>query len=167
MKRTILTILSIICTLSIWAVADTKESKETNETTESKEIVMKRDVNEIISSINDTVSNKTIVNVCPSIVKVLNRSFSTAISSQGFRLQIFSSNRGPAARQKAFSIENYIKKEDPNVSVYVTYEAPFWKVRLGNCTDKDEANLFRKYIIDKFPDYAGETYIVPSKIESN
>lgn len=88
-----------------------------------------------------------------------------AKDGHGFRIQIYSSNNGEHARWQALKIERKIKEELPNMSLYVTYTAPFWKVRIGNCVSQMDAKVLREFIMDKFPEYRTQTYIVPSKIE--
>ena len=82
----------------------------------------------------------------------------------GYRVQIFSSNNGQKARNKAFEIKTDIVKKHPNIEIYVTFNAPFWRVRLGNCLTKDAAQELRLWIIKEFPMYASETYIVPDVV---
>jgi len=86
-------------------------------------------------------------------------------SGRGYRIQIYSSNNGDHARWEALKIEKELKETLPNMAIYTTYTAPFWKVRIGNCNTRDEAQLLRTFIMEKFPDYRTQTYIVPSPIE--
>lgn len=83
---------------------------------------------------------------------------------KGYRVQVFSSNNAKSARNNALSIEKRILEQFPNMEIYVTYTAPFWKVRIGNCATNEEAQQLRKYINEKFPEYQNETYIVPDQI---
>ncbi len=169
--KTLLLLATVFTTpLLAYNSSETKETKETQEQTEktsTEEIQIKRNVIDIINNINDSTMHNTFVNVSPAIVNVLNKQFSTAKKTDGYRLQIYSSNNGQTARKKAFEIEKKIKQGDDEMSVYVTYESPFWKVRVGNCIDKDDAATFRQYFIEKFPDFITGTYIVPSQIEAN
>jgi hypothetical protein len=108
-----------------------------------------------------------IVNLTQSdaISRMIRLSSSITRNAKGFRIQMFSSNRGVTARERAFSIEKELIEKHPNMEVYVTYEAPFWKVRTGNCVDHASAQKLRQWVIAEFPDYAPETYIVPSEIQ--
>ena len=82
----------------------------------------------------------------------------------GYRVQMFSSNNGQKARNKAFEIKTEIVTKHPNIEIYVTFNAPFWRVRVGNCLTKDAAQELRLWIIKEFPKYASETYIVPDVV---
>ncbi len=143
-------------------------NEEILDSTVTGNTIIASDVNNIITELNaPSKKGAALVNVSPDIINVLNKQFNTSKVAEGFRIQIYSSNRGPIARQKAFEIEKTIKEIDHEMNVYVSYESPFWKVRLGNCLNRDEASEFRRYVIEKFPDFAAETYIVPSEIETN
>lgn len=83
---------------------------------------------------------------------------------KGFRIQIFSGNKGTTSRNRAFEIKNAISEKEPTLDIYVTYTSPFWKVRVGNCASHDRAQELRSWIIKHFPEYATETYIVPSTV---
>lgn len=83
---------------------------------------------------------------------------------KGFRIQIFSGNRGTASRNRAFEIKDLLLQKEPTLDVYVTYTSPFWKVRVGNCASHEKAQELRTWMIEQFPDFATETYIVPSTV---
>lgn len=86
---------------------------------------------------------------------------------RGFRVQLFSSNNPRTARDAAFQVEKKIQEKIPNLATYVVYTSPFWKVRVGNCATRDDAQHLRQFIIDKMPQFSGETYIVPDLILPN
>ncbi len=85
---------------------------------------------------------------------------------KGFRIQIFSSNRGASARERAFEIKEILVSKHPNLAdeIYISYTSPFWKVRIGNCQTNAKAQELRQWIIAEFPEFTTETYIVPSMI---
>ena len=83
---------------------------------------------------------------------------------KGYRVQIFSSNSGPVARDEAFEIEKLILESGSNLEVYVIYESPFWKVRIGNCLTRLEAQALLIKVRELFPDYSNESYVVPTNI---
>ena len=92
--------------------------------------------------------------------------FAEAQEAKGFRIQIFSSNRGASARERAFEIKDILVSKHPNLAneIYITYTSPFWKVRVGNCETNAKAQELRQWIIAEFPEFTTETYIVPSMI---
>lgn len=89
-----------------------------------------------------------------------------AVEIKGFRIQIFSSNRGASARERAFEIKETLVSKHPKLvdEIYITYTSPFWKVRIGNCETNVKAQELRQWIIAEFPEFTTETYIVPSMI---
>ena len=86
------------------------------------------------------------------------------IEIDGFRVQIFSSNRQQTAKEEALVLEKKMT-EALSTAVYVTYLAPFWKVRLGNFRTYEEANVFKAQLITQHPELQGDTYIVRDKIQ--
>lgn len=92
------------------------------------------------------------------------RSLSSGESSRGYRVQVYSSNAGQSARQKAFNIEKHLLAKHPKLEVYVTYTSPFWKVRVGNCRTHQEAQQLRQILLSEFPEYKASIYIVQDNI---
>lgn len=83
---------------------------------------------------------------------------------QGFRVQIFSSNRQQTAKAEALELERQILAEG-GVQVYVQYNPPFWKVRLGNFQTQEEATEYKNEFVKQHPQLQGDTYIVRDMIE--
>lgn len=82
------------------------------------------------------------------------------IISQGFRVQIYSSNRNQIAKAGAFKVEKEFVESFPEIHAYVTYTAPFWKVRVGDFSSYYEALTFSNKIKDTFPERATEVFVV-------
>ena len=55
-----------------------------------------------------------------------------AITAVGYRVQVYSNNNARKAKADAFELEEKLVELFPEVKCYVTYSAPFWKVRLGD-----------------------------------
>ena len=88
-------------------------------------------------------------------------------TSNGFRVQVFSSNTQRTAKSDAFRIEKQIQDQFPDVAVYVNYTSPFWKVRVGDFTSNEDAQNLRNQIISAFPNLRTETYIVKEQINNS
>lgn len=86
------------------------------------------------------------------------------VEIDGYRVQIYSSNRQQAAKSEALELETKIK-DKVDQTVYVLYMPPFWKVRLGDFRTYEEAREYKKIIVDQFPEVMGDTYIVRDKIQ--
>lgn len=83
----------------------------------------------------------------------------------GYRVQVFSSNTQRTAKGEAFKIEKRISAKFPDIDIYVQYQPPFWKVRLGNFRSVDEAAILRDELIRQFPEIQGDIYTVKDFIQ--
>ena len=86
------------------------------------------------------------------------------VEVDGYRVQIYSSNRQQTAKSEALELETRLK-EKVNQTVYVQYLPPFWKVRLGDFREYEEAKEYKKEFVQLFPELIGDTYIVRDKIK--
>ncbi len=86
------------------------------------------------------------------------------VEVQGYRVQVFSSNHQQTAKTEAFRIQKLIDDSGLETEIYVQYNPPFWKVRLGNFRTLEEAQLFKEEVIGKLPELQGNTYPVRDKI---
>ncbi len=68
---------------------------------------------------------------------------------QGYRIQIFSG--GGRDREKASSIREDLEVRFPNERVYVKYQAPDFRVRIGNFRNKFEAMQLYKQCVKTYP----------------
>lgn len=85
------------------------------------------------------------------------------VEIDGYRVQIYSSNKQQTAKAEALDLETRLK-EKIGQPVYVQYQSPFWKVRLGNFRSYDEAKEYKKQFVQQYPDLMRDTYIVRDKI---
>ena len=85
------------------------------------------------------------------------------VEIDGYRVQIFSSNKQQTAKAAALEMEEQMK-DQINQTMYVQYHSPFWKVRIGDFRTYDEAKEYKKTLVQQFPDLQGNTYIVRDKI---
>jgi len=67
----------------------------------------------------------------------------------GYRIQIFSG--GGRDREKAFSIREDLETRFPDQRVYVKYQAPDFRVRIGNFRNKFEAMYLYKQCVKIYP----------------
>lgn len=74
----------------------------------------------------------------------------------GFRVQLFSS----ADRNSANTLRTKFKTEYPEVPAYLIYQAPYFKVRVGDFRNQIEAQLFYLELQKNY----GQLLIVPDKI---
>lgn len=89
----------------------------------------------------------------------------TFLKVQGYRTQVFSGNNQRASKDEAFNKEKEIKELFPDVPTYVTYNAPFWKLRVGDFRSHEEAYHMMRLLMDAFPAFGKEMYIVREEIK--
>lgn len=134
MKRTISIIFSVLA-VTIWASAQTFGHIEINQPEALDSLVQKR------TDIKESSNNQ-------------------CVTSSGFRVQLYSSNRNQIAKKGAFKAEEEFTELFPDVKAYVTFSAPFWKVRIGDFSSYYEALLFSNKLKDAFPERATEIFVV-------
>ena len=83
-----------------------------------------------------------------------------AITAVGYRVQVYSNNNARKAKSEAFELEEKLLELFPEVKCYVSYSAPFWKVRLGDFSNYAEAVIFSKKVKSKLPKQANEIIVV-------
>lgn len=84
----------------------------------------------------------------------------------GYRVQVFSSNAQRSAKENAFYTEQLVTQKFPHRGVYVTYNSPFWKVRVGDFRTLEEAREFRNELMKAFPELKNEMYVVRDEIST-
>jgi hypothetical protein len=83
---------------------------------------------------------------------------------QGFRIQVFSGNNQRTSKQEALTKQSQINRLYGDVSTYVTYKAPFWRLRAGDYTSFEEAYCMMQRIISAFPSFRKEMYVVKEEV---
>ena len=61
------------------------------------------------------------------------------VQMTGYRIQVFSGNSQGKAKSEAFSKEALIKAEVPEITTYVKFQAPFWRLRVGDFLTYEDA----------------------------
>ncbi|MDR2389689.1 MAG: SPOR domain-containing protein [Tannerellaceae bacterium] len=82
----------------------------------------------------------------------------------GYRVQIFSGNDHRTSRDEAFKREKEMKDLIPHIPTYVTYNAPFWRLRIGDYASHEEAYHIQRQLMQSFPRYGKEMYIIREEI---
>ena len=121
------------------------------------------------ASIFDAMGDDVVVISDPAIDRVLldkiNNVHREQVAIQGFRVQVFSSNRQKTAKADAYKVEKLVKESTIEVPVYVLYNPPFFKVRLGDFRTKEEAQAFMEEVVRTLPQLQAETYVVRDQIQ--
>lgn len=86
------------------------------------------------------------------------------LTASGFRIRVFSGNRQSVSKARAYKIQEQLLKEDPELSTYVIFKTPFWRLLVGDYRTAEEANSKLRNLRKQFPSLAGEMFIVKDEI---
>lgn len=82
----------------------------------------------------------------------------------GYKVQIYSGNTRDS-RSVAATREAQVKQLYPDLESVTLYNAPFWKVQVGNFVNREEANEVLKNIKKQFPAFGKQSFIVRTTIK--
>lgn len=88
----------------------------------------------------------------------------TASHVAGYRIQIFSDNNPRTAKSEARSKARSISEAFPQYRTYVTYNSPYWRLKVGDFRNQQDANEAADEIKKAFPSYSREIRIVRDRI---
>lgn len=86
------------------------------------------------------------------------------VGNIGYRVQVFSDNNVRTARNEARLKQRNIRARFPQYESYVTYNQPYWRLRVGDFRTQEEAAAFMAQLRKAFPAYAREMRVVRDKI---
>ncbi|MCH5597709.1 SPOR domain-containing protein [Niabella ginsengisoli] len=81
-------------------------------------------------------------------------------TAKGYRLLVISSNN----RAEAISARTKILSNFPELKAYMWYQAPYYKVKAGNFTSRNDAQSYQKRLSSMFP---GSIFIMNDTVEVN
>ncbi|MCL1937553.1 MAG: SPOR domain-containing protein [Candidatus Azobacteroides sp.] len=87
------------------------------------------------------------------------------IERTGFRIQAFMGGDPGTARSEASSRRSLIERSFPRTPTYLSYEAPNWKLLVGDFLSREEATMFKQQLQKKFPQFSKELSITAEKIK--
>lgn len=82
-----------------------------------------------------------------------------------YRIQVYSDNNRRTAKANAEYRKRIVEQRVPELQGYVTYDAPYWRVRVGNFQSESEALAAMKMIKSKFPAFASDIRIVKVRVK--
>ncbi len=155
MKRLVIYILSL---LLISCVSATKMASESQDNTVSEEELASREEfdpsilsDRFIIEQPDLRAYDTIQAADVNDLDYSNKSLAvedSSVSVPGYRIQIFSSSSFTRSNELYQTVRMEILEEH----VYLVYDAPFYKIRVGNYLDRDDAEDFRLELRRNYPD---------------
>lgn len=89
-----------------------------------------------------------------------NRPIDSSYKGRGYKVLVFSGNDQRKSKNEASSKRNLIKSRFPHLPVEISYEAPMWRVRVGNYASKADATDAMQQLRAAFPAFGREMYIV-------
>ena len=66
---------------------------------------------------------------------------------RGYRLMVLNTNK----REDAIAAKTKVYTYFPELKAYLTYQAPFFRLKAGNFKTRDEAEKYRKELAPLFP----------------
>lgn len=117
----------------------------------------------IIIPLNAQDEDNITINESEDINKLLNKhiAFNKAKGGiDGYRIQIFF-DAGNRSKSRAYAIKSNFILKYPNTRAYISYEAPNYKVRIGNFRTKLDAEHFRHKILEDYP----ASFTIPCQID--
>lgn len=79
---------------------------------------------------------------------IKNKSNIRRVSTAGYRIQIFFSTD----KEKVNEIRMKFIKQYPKMETYITFDAPNYILRVGDFTEKNDAERFKKEIFREYPE---------------
>jgi hypothetical protein len=113
-----------------------------------------------LDSLDDTWSDNLEINADPrvdTLIQINREEFARKGGIEGYRVQIYQGNKESAYQNKARFISRY-----ENIKVYVLFQSPDFKVRVGNFRTRSEALKIRQLIQNDFPaTFVVEDIVIP------
>ena len=119
-----------------------------------------------LSSLAQTDSNSVVVHKDPRIELLVKKQIeinevttrNSRRSAQGYRIQVISTNN----RTKAMEAKTRMYQRFPELKTYLMYQSPFFRLKVGNFVEREEAESYLQEILQLFPT---GVYVVRDVIE--
>ena len=85
----------------------------------------------------------------------------------GYRVQVFDDNNVRTAKQEAQNRKNQIESRFQHLNVYVSFNSPYWRVKVGDFKSRSEAEAVMAEIKRAFPSMAKSLRIVRDRINQH
>lgn len=87
------------------------------------------------------------------------------VKMRGFKIQAFSGNNQRTSKNEAYYKQGLINTSFPGQETVVTFDSPFWRLRVGNFKTRDEAAAVLDDMRKTFPAFGKEMYIVIDEVK--
>jgi hypothetical protein len=95
----------------------------------------------------------------------VNRLDSLSSDRNGYRIQVFMGGNARDSRTEATAKQTAIRSEFPELPAYLFYDAPNWRLLVGDFMTREEANIIKLQLQRKFPHFGKEMYIIADTIK--
>ena len=85
----------------------------------------------------------------------------------GFRVEVFADNNVRTAKSKASQKRALLMSRFPSHRVYLTFESPFWRVRVGDFKNRGAADACMAEIRQAIPSIGGDLRVVRCTINNH
>lgn len=82
------------------------------------------------------------------------------ITYSGYRIQVYMDNNQKKSKDEAYAREKKLKDKYENLTTYISFSSPFWKLRVGDFRTHADALVMAKKIREDFPELSSEILIV-------
>lgn len=89
---------------------------------------------------------------------------SAVATRSGYRVQVFDDNNPRTAREQAQQRQAQVAAAFPQWRTYITFNSPYWQVKVGDFRRRGEAEAALAEIREAFPSVAAYARVVPEKI---
>lgn len=87
------------------------------------------------------------------------------VKIKGYRIRVFSGNQQNVSKTKAYKIQDEINAKMPDLSTYVSFKTPNWRIMVGDYRTSEEANSMLRVLRKEFPSLGKEMFVVSEDIE--
>ena len=86
------------------------------------------------------------------------------VKMRGFKINAFSGNNQRTSKNEAYYKQGLINTSFPSQETTVTFESPFWRLRIGNFKSREDAESVLSDMRRTFPAFGKEMYIVVDEV---
>lgn len=87
-------------------------------------------------------------------------------SGVGYRVQVYSDNNQRTAKDNARSRQRAVSQRFSKYRTYVSYNAPYWRTRVGDFTSEREAEAAAAELRKAFPKFSKEIRVVRDRVNN-
>ena len=84
---------------------------------------------------------------------------------RGFKIQVYSGNNQQRSKREAESKQSQIKNVYPELEAVVSFQSPFWRLRVGNFLHREDADAVLLEMKKSFPAMGREMYVVSDVVK--